>query len=391
RCVSLHPNDADFHFLLADAYQEIGQYDRCLSACTRAVELSSNIDHMILQVDTVIRLEKIRRSERLLNDGTYTKGPTYTIDEITAMCERILKLIPTDHEQIPETHYKLSEMYLLRGHYNAARDHWREARKNAAPDVRLPCFEPVDHDRYLNVNAWMKEYYGKILSSDSNMVDGSTEKIKLVVKDRMEYETIDDVRKTINVINSHSGSNFTALLKQGIDSGDEILREHVERGPKNAFYTTLLVQNEIIDCIHKYILNEILHRVENCLFSIIVDETTAEQLSLSLRYYDKKKNDIREDFLTPIETVSCTGETIANIILDYLTMHNLPFDNCVGKAYNGGSNMAGIYRGCQALIKQKCPDAEYYHCSNHCLNLALVDSCSISQIRNVMGNNQENN
>ncbi|CAF4623828.1 unnamed protein product, partial [Didymodactylos carnosus] len=107
--------------------------------------------------------------------------------------------------------------------------------------------------------------------------------------------------------------------------------------------------------------------------------------SLSLRYYDKKTNDIREDFLTFIETVSCTGETIANIILDYLTTHNLPFDNCVGQAYDGGSNMAGIYRGCQALIKLKCPDAEYYHCSNHCLNLALVDSCSISQIRNMMG------
>jgi len=42
---------------------------------------------------------------------------------------------------------------------------------------------------------------------------------------------------------------------------------------KNILYTSLLVQNEIIDCIHKYILNEILHRVENCLFSIIVDET----------------------------------------------------------------------------------------------------------------------
>ncbi|CAF1537255.1 unnamed protein product, partial [Didymodactylos carnosus] len=179
RCVSLHPNDADFHFLLADAYHKIGQYDRCLSVCTRAVELSSNIDHMILQVDTVIRLEKIRRSARLLNDGTYTKGPTYTTDEIIAMCDRILELIPTDHEQIPETHYKLSEMYLLRGHYNAARDHWHAARKNAAPDVRLPCFEPVDHDRYLNVTAWMKENYGKIWSSDSNMVDGSTEKIKV--------------------------------------------------------------------------------------------------------------------------------------------------------------------------------------------------------------------
>ncbi|CAF0782449.1 unnamed protein product [Adineta steineri] len=206
-------------------------------------------------------------------------------------------------------------------------------------------------------------------------------------------ESIDAVRKTVNMIDSHSGSNFIAFLKQRIDSGDEILREHLEHGPKNALYTSPSVQNEIIDCIHKHILNEILHRVENCLFSIIVDETTdtstVEQLSLSLRYYDNKTNDIREDFLAFIETVSCTGETIADIIVDYLTTHKLLLDNCIGQGYDGGSNMAGIYRGCQAFIKKKCPDAEYYHCSNHCLNLALVDSCSIPQIRNMMGTIKE--
>jgi len=83
------------------------------------------------------------------------------------------------------------------------------------------------------------------------------------------------------------------------------------------------------------------------------------------------------------------GETIVNIILDYLTTHNLPFDNSLGQTYDGGSDMASIYRGCQALIKQKCPDTEYYHCSNHYLILVLVDSCSISQIRNMMGTIKE--
>jgi hypothetical protein len=47
-------------------------------------------------------------------------------------------------------------------------------------------------------------------------------------------ETIEDIRETVNVIDSHCGSNFIAFLKQRIDSGNEILREHVECGPKNA-------------------------------------------------------------------------------------------------------------------------------------------------------------
>jgi hypothetical protein len=118
----------------------------------------------------------------------------------------------------------------------------------------------------------------------------------------------------MNTIDSHSGSDFIAFLEHRIDSGDEILREHLESGPKNALYTSSLVQNEIIECIHKHILNGVFYRTNNRLFSIIVDETTdtstAEQLSLSLRYYDEKTNDIREDFLAFIETVSCTGESI---------------------------------------------------------------------------------
>jgi len=206
-------------------------------------------------------------------------------------------------------------------------------------------------------------------------------------------ETIDDIRKTIHTIDSPCGSNFIALLKQRVDSGDDILREHLESGPKNASYTSWLVQNEVIECIHKHVLNQILCRTNNCLFSIIVDETTdtstAEQLSISLRYYDEKTEDIREDFLAFIETISCTGESIADIISDYLKEHNLPFENCIGQAYDGGSNMSGIYQGCQAIMKQKCPDADYYHCSNHCLNLALVDSCSITQIRNMIGTIKE--
>ena len=129
--------------------------------------------------------------------------------------------------------------------------------------------------------------------------------------------------------------------------------------------------------------------MENCLFPIIVDETTDTsiigQLNLSKRYYDSKTNDIREDFLAFIETISCTGEAIANVTLHYFETYNLLFDNFVGQSFDGASNMVGIYRGCQALIKQKCPDAECCQCSNNFLNLAPVVSCSISEIRSMMG------
>ena len=56
-------------------------------------------------------------------------------------------------------------------------------------------------------------------------------------------ETVNDIRNTISDIDSQSGSNFIALLKQRIDAGDELLRDHIQLGPKNASYTSSLVQN----------------------------------------------------------------------------------------------------------------------------------------------------
>ncbi|CAF1491778.1 unnamed protein product, partial [Didymodactylos carnosus] len=146
-------------------------------------------------------------------------------------------------------------------------------------------------------------------------------------------EKLIDIRKTLNCVDSSSGSNFVALLKQRVDSGDEVLKCHLENGPRNSSFISGLVQNEIIECIHETILKNILRRSKDCVYCIIVDETTdtstTEQISFSLRYYDESTNDIREDFITFIDTVSCTGESIANIILDYLKRYGLPLDNCV--------------------------------------------------------------
>lgn len=63
----------------------------------------------------------------------------------------------------------------------------------------------------------------------------------------------------------------------------------------------------------------------------------------------------------------------------------LSSSSCVGQAYDGTSAMSGVYNGYQAIIKRVCSDAEYMHCSSHSLNLALVDSCSSSFIRNMIG------
>ncbi|CAF4690764.1 unnamed protein product, partial [Rotaria sp. Silwood2] len=187
-----------------------------------------------------------------------------------------------------------------------------------------------------------------------------------------------------------SGSNFIALLKQRIDAGDHLLQNHLEKGCRNSTYTSSSIQNEIIELIREYILSSILGRFDpSTLYSIIVDGSTdssnIEQLCLLIRYVDPHSREIHEDFLAFLPTISTTDEAIADHILSSLKRYQLPLNNCIGQAYDGAPNMSGIFNGCQAIIKQSCPDAEYMHCSSHALNLSLIDSCTSRFIRNMFG------
>lgn len=53
---------------------------------------------------------------------------------------------------------------------------------------------------------------------------------------------------------------------------------------------------------------------------------------------------------------------------------------CQGQGYDGAGAMAGELRGCQALLKAEVPEATYFHCSSHQLNLALSKASSVPEV-----------
>ncbi|CAF4579543.1 unnamed protein product, partial [Didymodactylos carnosus] len=199
--------------------------------------------------------------------------------------------------------------------------------------VETPCFlyKHLKHySKIVNRHSKSQFHSGSTMCADNfrrTFEQPSLSIVSLIDKERFE---LIERNKAVNCVDSSSGSNFVALLKQRVDSGDEVLKCHLENGPRKSSFIS----------------------GKDCVYCIIVDETTdtstTEQISFSLRYYDESTNDSREDFITFIDTVSCTGESIANIILDYLKRYSLPLDNCVGQAYDGASNMSDIYKGCQA-------------------------------------------
>ena len=80
-----------------------------------------------------------------------------------------------------------------------------------------------------------------------------------------------------------------------------------------------------------------------------------------------------------------SGETILKIILDVFCRFCLSVHNLRGKTYDGAANMAGIYKGAQAIISRKQPLAPFVHCLSHCINLATANTVeSVTITRNAV-------
>ena len=86
--------------------------------------------------------------------------------------------------------------------------------------------------------------------------------------------------------------NFRALLQFSVESGDDLLRDHIENAPKNATYISNTIQNEIIVVIGELIQKKILEDLHagSDMFALIADETrdcsNEEQMALIVWYVD---------------------------------------------------------------------------------------------------------
>ena len=76
---------------------------------------------------------------------------------------------------------------------------------------------------------------------------------------------------------------------------------------------------------------------------------------------------------------------MATSIFEALQTWSLDVKNCRGQRSDGAASMSSAARGTQAFIRQKSPKSVYTHFNAHCLNLAIVHSCDIPMIRNMIG------
>ena len=184
--------------------------------------------------------------------------------------------------------------------------------------------------------------------------------------------------------------NFKALLDMRIDAGDDVLKQHLSEGPKNATYISKTAQNELLECIGDFIklkiLSEIKSQEGHNFFAIEADEirdiSNWEQLGIAVRYI--KNHNAVERILAYVDCESTTGESICNAIVQCLKDCGLDPLMCRAQTYDGAGNMRGRLKGCRTLFLNYAPKAQYFHCASHILNLSLSQSCTQLEVQCMM-------
>jgi len=77
-------------------------------------------------------------------------------------------------------------------------------------------------------------------------------------------------------------------------------------------------------------------------------------------------NHCHKDYISSNANVICI-----KFLLTYLHSYALPVGDLHAQTYDGASNMAGVYKGCQAITSSH-PLVLWFHCGAHCVNLVAL-------------------
>ena len=193
-------------------------------------------------------------------------------------------------------------------------------------------------------------------------------------------------RGSSNKIDDHNNGNFLGII-QLLAHFDPVLEQHVSKVKQSqkagqrlqAHYLSADSQNEFIEACSSKVVQEILaERERSKYFSILVDATPdcshTEQSTFILRYVLDCNSAfvVKERFIAFVDYNKKTGQDIADMIKSELEKHRIPLEDCRGQGYDNGSNMAGKFKGAQAIIANSNPLAKFSNCGAHSLNLCGV-------------------
>jgi len=133
-------------------------------------------------------------------------------------------------------------------------------------------------------------------------------------------------------VDSTNRGNFLEILNL-IVSYNEQIAEVIAKAPKNASYTSPMIQKEILHIFSTKVKETIRKEIGNAKFCIIVDEardeSMKEQMAIVLRFVDKD-DFVREHIFGLVHVSNIAAVTLQNGIYFVLSQHKLAIENIQG-------------------------------------------------------------
>ncbi|KAF3337584.1 Zinc finger MYM-type protein 1 [Carex littledalei] len=140
---------------------------------------------------------------------------------------------------------------------------------------------------------------------------------------------------------SKNQGNFLEMIKLLASYNEEVNQVVLENAPKNAKYTSPLIQKQILHIMARKVQVAIREEIGNEKFCLIVDESRdeskKEQMAIVVRFVDKE-GFIRERFLDLIHVKDTTSLTLKNAIASALSNNGLSICRIRGQGYDGATS-----------------------------------------------------
>lgn len=146
---------------------------------------------------------------------------------------------------------------------------------------------------------------------------------------------------------------------------------------------TALINN----VIGKFSFENLISRMQNSYFSILIDESTdrsaIKHLAIVVRIMDKNRFLVRDEFAC-LEPIShATASNIFDVIIKFFNTNSIPYkDNLIGFASDGANAMFGCKHSVKTLLEEEVPGIFLMKCICH--SMALCASYAAEKLPNTV-------
>ena len=163
-------------------------------------------------------------------------------------------------------------------------------------------------------------------------------------------------------------TTFDPLVQLQIVNGDELLQQHVKKGPQNAQYTSKFSAVMLLEAINSWLDRKLIGSLKSSpYFFVLADECV----------------DIST---TVLHICAQDAATISDAISSFLESKNLDYHKLIGQGYDGAATFAGERNGVQKRMRTLAAHSFYIHCACHRLQLASMQAAnSVPEIKKMFG------